>query len=207
MKSLKLNEPTPTPDPSPIKREGLSPRIFSLTAAVGKGRGWGVLIAVFLVLTLALVIPAYAQGGSGKKVTDDEVNNVARKLYCPVCENIPLDTCGTQACAQWRDEIRTQLESGVTPEQVINNFVTRFGDRVVGTPQNPTLRALSLVTPWILSAVALAVAGFAFYRWRKNQALAVEDDLPAVELPNANEVNTAVDDYRLRLERDLAARR
>ena len=173
-----------------------------------KSLKWSVfgLVALFLLLTLALVVPANAQGG-GKKVTDDDVNNVARKRYCPVCENIPLDTCGTQACAQWRDEIRIQLESGVTPEQVVNNFVTRFGDRVVGTPQDPALRALSLVTPWILSAIALAIAGFAFYRWRKNQALAGEDDSPIVELPNVDDAKTAGDEYRLRLERDLAARR
>ena len=45
---------------------------------------------------LLLATPALAQDAP---VTDDEVNEVARDLYCPVCENTPLDVCPTQACA------------------------------------------------------------------------------------------------------------
>lgn len=202
MKSLKFYEFTPLPNPPPVKKEGLPVR--SLPSLWKKG--WGILVMVSLFLLL-LPIPAYAQGDGGKKVTDDEVNNVARKLYCPVCENIPLDTCGTAACAQWRDEIRIQLESGVSPDQVVNNFVARFGDRVVGTPQDPTLRALSLVTPWVLSAIALGIAGTVFFRWRKSQAAEMDSDSLAVELPDEDEVRAASDEYRLRLERDLAGRR
>jgi len=47
-------------------------------------------------------------------VTDNQVNAVAHELYCPVCENIPLDVCPTQACAQWRELIRQQLGQGMT---------------------------------------------------------------------------------------------
>lgn len=137
-----------------------------------------------------------AQGGP--QITDDDVNNVARKLYCPVCENIPLDTCGTAACAQWREEIRLQLEAGQTPQQVIDDFVARFGDRVVGTPQDPILRALSLVTPIIVSLLALALAGIVFLRWRSGAA-------PAK--PEYSSPPTGEDQYRARLERDLTARR
>ena len=41
--------------------------------------------------------------------TDDDVNKIARQLYCPVCESTPLDVCPTEACRQWRDVIRTML--------------------------------------------------------------------------------------------------
>jgi cytochrome c-type biogenesis protein CcmH len=165
-----------------------------------------VLITVGLLLLavvgLLLASPAYAQDGGKKKVTDDEVNAVANKLYCPVCEGVSLDTCGTQACAQWRDEIRIQLESGQSPQQVVDNFVARYGDRVVGTPQNPTLRALSLVTPWVISAVALVVAVITFARWRINQARNPEP------IPSAPaRASSSADVYRARLERDLARRR
>jgi cytochrome c-type biogenesis protein CcmH len=153
-------------------------------------------------LALLLVAPANAQDGGKKKVTDDEVNAVASKLYCPVCEGVSLDTCGTQACAQWRDEIRVQLESGESPQQVIDNFVARYGDRVVGTPQDPTLRALSLVTPWVMSALALVIAAITFARWRINQSRSAET-LPAAAAPTSD----SADVYRARLERDLARRR
>jgi cytochrome c-type biogenesis protein CcmH len=158
--------------------------------------------SVFFLVLFAALIPVGAQGG-GTTVTDDQVNNVARKLYCPVCENIPLDVCGTAACKEWREEIRTQLSNGRTEQQVIDDFVQRFGDRVVGTPQDPILRTLSLVTPWVISGLVLLAAVIVFVRWRLAQA-----ESPEVEVSLAPEkAAMSMDEYRARLERDLAKRR
>ncbi len=132
---------------------------------------WGRLL-MFLLLALSTVVSAQAQETTGRVVTDDEVNAIAHKLYCPVCENITLDTCGTSACADWRDEIRLQLEQGMTETQIVEDFVRRFGDRVVGTPLDPTLRALSLYTPWLVVAAALFFAGAMLVRRRSAKAVA-----------------------------------
>lgn len=140
---------------------------------------------------------AFAQGDPTKPVTADQVNAIASKLYCPVCENITLDTCGTAACAQWRDEIRIQLEEGKTPQQVIDDFVTRFGDRVVGTPVDPTLRALSLVTPWVLGTLAIVAA-----LWYLRQRDRLPEAAPATAEPQPT-LHTD-DEYMARLEHDLA---
>ncbi len=114
---------------------------------------------ILLLLLCAAVFTAAAQDQPATTITDDQVNAIAKKLYCPVCENITLDTCGTAACADWRDEIRLQLEQGKTEDQIIADFVERFGDRVVGTPMDTALRALSLVTPWVIIAGVLLIAG------------------------------------------------
>ncbi len=152
---------------------------------------------LILILTAAAGL-AGAQDTTRRTVTADEVNAIAKQMYCPVCENIPLDVCGTAACAQWRDEIRIQLESGSTPDEIIRDFVARYGDRVVGTPQDPTLRALSLVTPWIAAGLVVALALYLLLRWwRQRPALATA----------AGATQPADDDYRARLERDLQARR
>ena len=63
------------------------------------------LVGTLIALSLAfLASPAPAQGPTP---TDDEVNRIAKQLYCPVCESTPLDVCPTEACRQWRDLIRT----------------------------------------------------------------------------------------------------
>lgn len=150
---------------------------------------------VFVILALMAALPAFSQ----ENVSDDEVNAIAERLYCPVCENIPLDVCGTQACSDWRAEIRTQLEEGQTAQQIIDNFVARYGERVIGTPQDPTLRALSLVTPWVVGLLALLIAGLTFVRWRSNQMTVVPENTPKVALTD--------EEYRARVERDLLERR
>ncbi len=155
-------------------------------------------VAVLALLLLLLVFPAAAQDSG--TVTDDDVNAIAKQMYCPVCENIPLDVCGTAACIQWRADIKQQLESGRTPEQVMADFVARYGDRVVGTPQDPTLRALSLVTPWLIGALAVLAAGVLLLRWwRGRGTLPVPAGVPSAAISD--------DDYRTRLERDVTARR
>jgi cytochrome c-type biogenesis protein CcmH len=162
-----------------------------------------VTLTALAVIVVALSVPVLtlAQDGGKTKVSDDEVNKVANKLYCPVCENITLDTCGTAACAQWRQEIRLQLEEGKTFQQVIDNFVSRYGDRVVGTPQDPTLRALSLVTPWLLSIAGLATAASVFLRWQHTRRTVAAAAAPPV---GAHAPTYSDEDYRARLERDLA---
>lgn len=133
--------------------------------------GFAIVGILFLVLLLAvLALPAQAQESATAPttVTDDQVNAIAKKLFCPVCENITLDTCGTAACADWRYEIRLQLEAGMTEQQIVEDFVHRFGDRVVGTPLDPLLRAVSLVTPWLIIAAALIAVAVVLVR-RKGQ--------------------------------------
>ncbi len=155
---------------------------------------------LFLLVTLLLLaVPVIAQENFG--ITDDEVNKIASKLYCPVCENIPLDTCGTAACDDWRQEIRLQLETGFTEEQIIDDFVNRFGDRVVGTPKDPTLRNLSLITPWVLIGLMAVGLVSAIFRWRSIRLRTVDDKTP----PDGDRQAKQNDLYRNILEQDVAS--
>ena len=153
------------------------------------------IVAVMMLLLCVVSFTAAAQDQpvATPVITDDQVNAIAEKLYCPVCENITLDTCGTAACADWRAEIRLQLEQGRTEDQIVTDFVARFGDRVVGTPQDATLRTLSLVTPWVLIAGVLLFVGNMIIRRRR----AVDAPPP----PSSDDHST--DKYQDLIEQDL----
>ncbi len=160
-------------------------------------------MALGLVVMLLGASVVLAQGGgettppSVREVTADEVNAISSKLYCPVCENIPLDVCGTQACARWRAQVRTLLEGGASEDEVITYFVDQFGERVIGTPQNPTLNFLSWSVPIAGVVLGVVAVGVIFIRWRGQRGSAVR---PAGE---SEEEATLDDDYRARLEREL----
>jgi cytochrome c-type biogenesis protein CcmH len=159
-------------------------------------------IPVLVVVLAALfVVPvALAQDPTPqppvRDVTDDEVNAIAEDMYCPVCENIPLDVCGTVACQQWRDEIRQNLAEGLTEEEIQDLFVARYGDRVLAEPPRHGFNWLIYIVP----PVVIALAAFLLYRglqsWRKpiSQAVSGEEDMP-VE-----------DEYASRLEAELKNR-
>jgi len=144
------------------------------------------------------VIPTFAQDSY---VSDNEVNAVAEKMYCPVCENIPLDECQTTTCIDWKEEIRVQLAQGESPDDIIDSFVTRFGDHVVGTPQDPILRALTIITPILAIILAIVVGIYTFTRFGMNQKLKLENEI------GGNPDDDSDEAYRQRLEQDLIARR
>ena len=110
----------------------------------------GLVLLSALGLSLALVEISTAQAGTASLASsalaavstpaatpsDNQVNQVASQLYCPVCENIPLDVCPTQACAQWRDLIRQKLASGWSADQIKQYFAAQYGDRVLAEPPN-----------------------------------------------------------------------
>jgi cytochrome c-type biogenesis protein CcmH len=109
--------------------------------------------ALFLAALAALVWFGSAsaqtpQPQTQTTVTDDQVNAVAHELYCPVCENIPLDVCPTQACAQWRDLIRQQLAQGMTKQQIKDYFAKQYGDRVLDQPPLQGLNLLVYILPF-----------------------------------------------------------
>ena len=113
----------------------------------------------WLVLLVALAIAGAAKA-QNPTPSDDEVNAIARQLYCPVCENIPLDVCPTQACAQWRDLIRQKITEGWSAQQIKDYFVQQYGDRVLATPPVRGLNWLVYVIP----PVAILLGVYILYR-------------------------------------------
>ena len=117
-----------------------------------------VMVAVFLSLAGAVVVKAQGANPPATPVTvsDNDVNRVAKQLYCPVCPNTPLDVCETQACQEWRAQIKDQLGQGWSDQQVIEYFVAQYGERVLAEPKRSGFTSFV----WILPVVALAIGLF-----------------------------------------------
>jgi cytochrome c-type biogenesis protein CcmH len=139
----------------------------------------------------AVVLPARAQEPTP---SDDEVNAVAKGMYCPVCENVPLDVCPTQACAQWRATIREKLAAGWSTQQIQQYFVEQYGARVLASPPARGLNWLVYVLP----PAAFAVAAYVLVRTMRQWSAAGRQAVPPA---------TASDDpYVARLEEELRRR-
>jgi len=110
-------------------------------------------VTLALVLSLILVPLSSSAAQNDSPITDDEVNALAEELYCPVCENVPLDVCPTKACAQWRDLIREKMELGWNEKQIKAFFAEQYGDQVLAVPPRRGFNWLIYVLP---SLVVLA---------------------------------------------------
>ena len=149
---------------------------------------------IMTVLTLGWVNQVSAQAPTP---SDDDVNAIARELFCPVCENTPLDVCPTQACAQWRALIREKLSQGWTAEQIKQYFTEQYGARVLSEPPRQGLNWLVYIIPPALMLVGVYILYRAFQSMRKPILIEGDDD-------EADE--PVSDEYLRRVEEELKKR-
>jgi cytochrome c-type biogenesis protein CcmH len=153
--------------------------------------GWLIVFVLLAALRSAQTASAQSATPPGP-ITDNDVNRVARQLYCPVCENIPLDVCPTQACIQWRATIREKLAAGWTDQQILDYFVAQYGERVLARPSTHGLNVLVWVIPPVL------LLGGAAVLWRFLRQVR--------PLPVRPASAAAGDEYSERLEQELRKR-
>lgn len=150
---------------------------------------------IFGASLLALFLMGSAPAQPPQPPSDDEVNAIAHQLYCPVCENVPLDVCPTEACAQWRATIREKLAAGWSEAQIKDYFVEQYGARVLATPP---ARGLNWLV-YILPPAAFLAGAYVLYRAFRSWGKPIEAAGSAV--PDASD-----DPYVARLEEELRRR-
>ena len=160
-------------------------------------------LVVLSMLALLLAALCYSPAAA-QEPTLDEINDVAKELYCPLCNGVRLDTCDLQACIQMRQVIADKLEAGVPKEQIKSEFVTQYGPIVLGEPPRQGLNLLG----WILPVAALALgAGWLIYtvrRWTRQPASAAMEPEAVPDKPASTAVTDDSDAYLSRVEAELA---
>ena len=87
--------------------------------------------------------------------SDDEVNRIAKQLFCPICQSTPLDVCPEEACRQWRELIREMLAQGKSEAEIKQYFVEHYGPQVLNEPPNRLLTYAVPITAFLLGAFML----------------------------------------------------
>ena len=160
-----------------------------------KSQKWYSVFLIILLLSLLPLANVFAQENNPNYPSDDDVNAIASQLYCPVCENVPLDVCGTQACAQWRALIREKLVEGWSEDQIKEYFSAQYGDRVLAEPPARGLNWLVYVIPPLVFVAGAVFLYRGFIVWRK---MSNDDDVPEIDAESEVE-----DVYMARLEEEL----
>lgn len=132
--------------------------------------------------------------------SDDQVNAIAKQLYCPVCENTPLDVCPTTACARWRDLIRQQLSAGKTEQEIKDYFVEQYGARVLGTPPPEGINLLVYLGPLVAVVIGIYILYRVYRSWKKTVP---ESNAAPSSSGLTPEQDAAQDEYIHRLEDEV----
>jgi len=162
------------------------------------------ILGLVIFVSLLLAGPAAAQEPGGG-ITDDEVNAIAKDLYCPICESTPLDVCPTQACKDWREVIRTKLSEGQSEEEIKAYFELQYGARALAEPPQSGFSLTAWIIPFVLVAAVLVV--FIYYMRSIRAPRVPEDTGPthkeAPQVETQAQADSNQDDYAARIEREL----
>lgn len=157
---------------------------------------------LFLFLLIAFMLPnlAWAQEQPSTQtqadVTLNDVNEVARELWCPLCSGVRLDACELKACDQMKDVIAVKLAEGENTAAIRDYFVAQYGPQVLGEPPRSGFNWLA----WILPVVALVGGGV--FMWRR--ARHMMQPVKAGGDSSSTKSVAEEDEYARKLEEELA---
>ncbi len=167
----------------------------------------GLLIAI--IAAAVFTNPVFAQEvvEVAEGITMDEVNEVARELWCPLCSGVRLDACELKACIQMKEMIALKLAEDEDTETIKAYFVEQYGPQVLGEPPKEGFNWLA----WILPVVAFVFGGV--FLWRQMNSMMQPSKQPQTQTasmppPPASPTDVTAeapkDEYELRLEEELS---
>jgi cytochrome c-type biogenesis protein CcmH len=146
----------------------------SLTAGVYlrqvDGKLWGriALVAVFALAILSLLIsPALAEGGLTPE-QEKKARNLEGKLIAPCCWTQTVADHSSEASDQIKAEIRMLVVQGSPDKEIVNNFVDRYGEKILAAPAAKGFNLTAYVLPFLGLVLAGVILVFAALRWRSH---------------------------------------
>lgn len=119
---------------------------------------------VLALLVLAWALPTLIQAAPATP-TPNQVDAVAKELWCPLCNGVRLDNCDLQACVQMKQVIAQKLAAGESTEQIRTYFVQQYGDVVTGVPANQGFNLVAWYLPVVGAVVGLGILAYLVYTY------------------------------------------
>src|SRR6266496_3122005 len=137
-----------------------------------------------------------------QQTLDQRVHDVASQLKCLVCQGESVADSPATLSQQMRGVIRQQLQSGKSEQEVVQYFVSRYGDRIL---LSPPWQGLTLLT-WLVP-IALMVGGILllFVVLRSWQSQSDKEPVVADRAESVDIDENELAYYQQQIEQELAA--
>lgn len=137
-----------------------------------------------------------------QQTLDQRVHDVASQLKCLVCQGESVADSPATLSQQMREDIRQQLQSGKSEQEIIQYFVSRYGDRILLSPPSQGFTLLAWLVPIALMLGGTLLLFYVLWSWHAQSSRgSLEND--AAESEDLNESDMAY--YQQQVEQELAA--
>jgi len=128
-------------------------------------------------LILSLSFPALIAGVAHSTTLSD----IEKQLMCQCGCTMVLASCQCGMAEEMRAEIQAKLDAGATPQQIIQDFVARYGEAVLSAPTKRGFNLTAWIVPFGAVVGGLAVLYFIvreFAKRGRERALELETGYP-----------------------------
>ncbi len=126
-----------------------------------------------------------------------EINEVAKDLIAPCCWSETADLHRSGAAIEVRNIIAKSLAKGETKEQIMQEMVARYGERILATPKAEGFNYMA----WILPAFGLLFGGFLAWKYLASNTESPDSDSGQHARHKKSTASTG--EYEQRIEKDL----
>lgn len=141
-----------------------------------------------LLLGLMLAIPAWGQ------TLEEKAREIDGKLMAPCCWSSPVSQHYSQAAEDIRRGVRGMLASGKSEQEILDHYVSIYGERILASPRPRGFNLLAWVLPVIFFVAGIVFLALLLRRWTRQKPGFAAADSPDVPLDER---------FQIRLEEEL----
>jgi cytochrome c-type biogenesis protein CcmH/NrfF len=102
---------------------------------------------------------------------DPAYDLAARTILCDCgCPPQSVHDCACARAAEMREEMAAAVASGATGQQVVDDYVARYGERILIAPAASGFNLLAWIGPGLALPAGIAVTILILRRWRREEA-------------------------------------
>ena len=152
---------------------------------------WILLIATFVTALIIGIVDKSSEQSSA-----DRAASLASTIACPQCSGQPVSESNAPIAQVIRAEIKSQVDNGLTDDEIRSFYRAQYGDWVDLNPGNDGIEVFVWVSPFLLAGVAIGGMILAFSRKRDADT---NEEL-------SDELQERVQELRMTYESDISSR-
>ncbi len=110
-------------------------------------------LALFFLFSFTSVVIA-------SDTLEDRITDVSAELMCPVCEGQSVAESNAQLARDMRTLIKTKLQQGESKQQILDYFVSKYGETILASPPK---KGIGIIL-WLLPALSVLIGAVIIFR-------------------------------------------
>ena len=110
-----------------------------------------------MVTGIAALLSVGCLGQQGETPIEEKAQDINRSLMCPVCPSETIDQSRVELAQQMRDLVVEMLEDEKSKQEILDFFVSRYGEDILAAPPKSGFNTVV----WVMPLLALPVAAVA----------------------------------------------